>query len=514
MAYRTLASLESPEEIWKRFYQAHKPSAYSIDVTKGTTPIFQEVRNLADAKSAYGAIVYAKAPGLLRQLSFLLGETAFRDGLRLYLREHAYGNAEWADLVSALERSSNRKLDTWASAWIRRRGMPEIDVDWGCDSGGHVNRFTLHQKDALGEGGLWPIQSQLLLSYDNAPGLRLPARLDSGKASISDAIGKPCPAYVFTNEEDYGYGRFALDAVSREAVMERLGSVTDPFLRTMLWGGLWDAVREADLAPAEYIRLALKLLPSENDEALVQSTLGRVTAAYERYLSDPQRAAVASALETLCVDRMLHAAELGMRITWFRAFRNLAATADGRGRLKSLLTGEIIIPGLDLKPVDRWLILIQLVSQRDPEAEGLLAAEIRRDPSDEGRKYAYVAAAARAEATSKQRYFDEYLHNRQIPEDWIAQSLSVFNSWNQPALTLPYLRPALDALPQVKRERKIFFLLGWLNAFIGGQYSPEALDQVRGFLGSSRLDPDLERKVLEVTDDLERAVKIRAKWSN
>ena len=273
-------------------------------------------------------------------------------------------------------------------------------------------------------------------------------------------------------------------------------------------------MREAELAPADYISLALKLLPAEGDEALAQSLLGRVTTAYERYLSDARRRAVAPEIEALCLDRMTNAAELGMRITWFRAFRNLASTADGRGRLKSVLAGQTAIPGLEIKPLDRWLILTQLISQSDPDAEALLAAEIRRDATDDGRKYAYVAAAARADAATKRRYFDDYLRNPAVPEDWVAQSLGAFNSWNQAALTQPYLRPALDALPQVKRERKIFFLLGWLNAFIGGQNSAEALQQVRAFLAGAKLDPDLERKVLEVTDELERTVKIRAKWPN
>jgi aminopeptidase N len=52
MAYETLASLESPDAIWKRFYQPYKPDAYETDVTKGTTPIRQEIPNLNDAKSA------------------------------------------------------------------------------------------------------------------------------------------------------------------------------------------------------------------------------------------------------------------------------------------------------------------------------------------------------------------------------------------------------------------------------------------------------------------------------
>src|SRR5579859_1880746 len=118
MAYQTLATLEPNENIWKRFYEAIKPAAYGIDSTKGTTPIYQDIPNLKDAKSAYGAIVYSKAPGVLKQLSFVVGDEQFRDGLRIYLKEHLYSNAEWSDLVTALERSSGQKLDRWSDMWI------------------------------------------------------------------------------------------------------------------------------------------------------------------------------------------------------------------------------------------------------------------------------------------------------------------------------------------------------------------------------------------------------------
>jgi len=95
------------------------------------------------------------------------------------------------------------------------------------------------------------------------------------------------------------------------------------------------------------------------------------------------------------------------------------------------------------------------------------------------------------------------------PEDWVEQSLVAFNYWNQTELTLPYLKPALDALPQIKRERKIFFVLGWLNAFIGGQQSAAAQAQLREFLTGAALDKDLQLKILEVSDELDRTVKIR-----
>ena len=89
MAYKALAELEPASQPWKHFYEDIKPSAYGIDETQGTTPIYQVIPNLLDAKSAYGAIVYQKAPAVLKQLNFFLGEDAFRNGLQLYLKQHA-----------------------------------------------------------------------------------------------------------------------------------------------------------------------------------------------------------------------------------------------------------------------------------------------------------------------------------------------------------------------------------------------------------------------------------------
>jgi len=170
------------------------------------------------------------------------------------------------------------------------------------------------------------------------------------------------------------------------------------------------------------------------------------------------------------------------------------------------------VPGVELRPLDRWNMVTSLVALNDPDAGAILAAESQRDPSGDSRKYAYVAAAARPDAAAKKQYFDGYLHDASRPEDWVEQSLGPFNSWNQEDLTLPYLRPALAALSQVKRDRKIFFVLGWLNAFIGGQQSVAAQSQVREFLQSTALDKDLKLKILEVSDELDRTVRIKEKF--
>jgi aminopeptidase N len=513
MASHAMAGIYDPNEIWKRFYQTHKPLAYGIDSTRGTTPIYQEVRNLKDAKSAYGAIVYQKAPSLLRALTFVLGEETFRDGVRLFLKEHAYANAEWSDLIGAFERVSKQKLQSWADAWVKRRGAPRVDVEWSCDARRLIDKFEIKQRDMLDEGGLWPIKTRLSLAYDDTETQRITASFDGKQATITEAVGKKCPAYVFANDGDFGYGIFMLDAKSRAAVMSRINGIADPFLRAMLWGALWDAVREAEMNPREYITLVLKALPNETDLELTQSLLDRAARTYERYLSTTEQSAIAPQIESLFFDRMMNAGELDLRIIYFRAFRSAAMSAEARGGLKDLLSGKTRAPGVEIKPLDRWRIVAALLARRDEDAESLLDAERKRDTSDDGRKQVYGAEAARADADTKRRYFNDYLNNRAVPEDWVEGSLAAFNSPNQSLLTLPYLKPALEALPQVKRERKIFFTLAWLNAFIGGQRSRQALDQVQEFLRANRLDRDLELKVMEVTDELERTVKIRAKFA-
>ncbi len=512
MAYHALSALKPNENIWKRFYQSIKPAAYSIDSTKGTTPIYQNISNLKDAKSAYGAIVYSKAPGVIKQLAFVLGEENFRDGLRLYLKEHAYANAEWSDLVHAFEKVSRKSLQDWAAMWIRHRGMPQVDVAWSCNAEDRIDHFSVTQHDVLGEGGVWPIAMQIELAYPEGAPTSLRAQLNTEKSDLQDALAKPCPRYVFLNDQDFAYGRFLLDERSRKAVIEQLGGVSDIFERTLLWGSLWDSVREADFAPREFLDLALRLLPTETDESLAQSLIGHVTASLHRYVSDAARAQIVPNAETLASDRMLHSNERDFRIIWFRGLRAIAESPQGRAQLKGLLSGRLAVPGVDLRPLDRWTIVTALIALNDPNADSLFAAEEKRDQTGDGQKYAYMAQAARPDAATKQKYFNDYLHDPSRPEDWIAQSLGAFNYWNQSDLTLPYLKPALEALPQIKRERKIFFVLGWLNAFLDGQRSPAAQVQVREFLSTAPLDKDLQLKILEVSDELDRTVKIRQRF--
>jgi len=149
----------------------------------------------------------------------------------------------------------------------------------------------------------------------------------------------------------------------------------------------------------------------------------------------------------------------------------------------------------------------------DPEAPKLFADLEKTETSDDAKRYAYAARAGIPTAENKAKYWNDFVNNKEISESWIEAAFGPWNSIRHAELTLPYLQKALQELPNHKRNRKIFFVNGWLGAFIGGQRSEEALNVVNKFLADNpSLDKDLRLKILENVDVIERAVKIRGKY--
>jgi aminopeptidase N len=516
MAYKAFERVLPQLDAWKVFHLRTKPLAYLTDVTKGTTPIWQEIPNLSAAKSAYGNIVYRKAPSMLRQAEFYLGPREFQRAVRIFVKEHAYANATWEDLVGAFERTSGRRLDAWAAAWVKRRGMPDVRVRWEANRRGRISRFEVEQRDALGEGGSWPMRVKVLLAPE-APGARpeiLTVTLrGAGVTRVPAAVGRRRPAFVFANFEDYGYGRFLLDGASRRHVMKDIGAVRDDFLRALLWGSLWESVREAEVSPADFIEMAGARGANERDEVMLAFVLSRAQTALTRYVSGARQRALAAPLERTLSEGMLRAPTPGQRITYFRTFREAAATPEALRRLADVLAGKLEVPGMTLRSRDRFDIIRALMAAGDPRAPALLKEQSEADRTDDARRYAYAAGAAAPDADVKKKYFAQFVGDKELAESWIEAAFGPFNSPQQSALTLPYLEPALAELPVLKRTRKIFFVNGWLAAFIGGQCDARAAAAVGDFLArEATLDRDLRLKVLEAADGLERCVRIRARF--
>jgi aminopeptidase N len=562
MAYKTLEKTMPEYDAWKAFYERNKPLAYLTDSTRGTTPIYQEIANLSAAKSAYGNIVYRKAPSFLRQAEFYLGADKFQTAVRAFLKKYQYKNAEWTDLVNEFEAASGQDLKNWADVWVKKRGLPVFRikterkqkfVDSTSLSPPEIY-LVFSQSDILNESGLWIEKLQLLYVY--ADGRRKTEAVTfqkgdreleelwgvdlKGRATKSSQKDLQPPQFIFPNYQDYGYGIFLLDERSREYVLKNIRNEKDDFLRSMMWGALWDSVREGELNPRDYVELAVKNIAVETDELTISAILNRVSTAMNYYIKSesaggltqrtrnvsknsnvananlqPSAAAdvsdLAARLENLLIENIRNAPTLGRRITFYRAFLNIAASAKARAVLKDVLNGKFEIKDWKLKTKDKFDIVAKLAVLGDADAPKLLADLQKTEASDDAQRYAYAVGAGFG--TAKEKYFNDFLNNKEISESWIEAAFVPFNAVRHSELTLPYLEKALAELPNLKRRRKIFFVNGWLGAFIGGQKDEKALAVVNKFLADNpNLDKDLRLKILENLDGLERAVRIRQKW--
>jgi aminopeptidase N len=428
MATKATEALLPEFDAWTAFH-ALKARAVRTDATRGTTAIRYPLENLADAKSAYGAIVYSKGPAVLRQAEFYLGEDVFQRAVRDFVGRHAYGAAGWQDLVRAFERASGRKLGRWAAAWVQRRGMPTVRVADG----------RLGQSDALGEGGLWPIKLRVWAAGQV---------MDVSFERRSVKLALPANAgLVYPNAGDYGYGRFLLDAASLEAALAPAFEPGSALLQAQLLEAVWEAVREAELAPGRFLAWTFAQLPKTRDAVALAGLLDRIETAFRWYLDDAQRDALAPALEQALAEpgatgsRVLQLERALIDVAW-----SPAALADLKTRLE----------WTRLASRDRFRIVQRLMLRGEPDAAARLATQSAADPGDDGRRYAYAAAAA--DPAAKRGMFEAFGTDAALPESWIDAALAPLNAPEQAAFTRPFLGAALAQLPALKRTRKIFFV--------------------------------------------------------
>jgi len=136
---------------WRRWdsFTVSRAAAMQVDGLKSTRPIEFPVEKPEEAAGMFDVLTYEKGASVLRMLETYLGADAFRDGIRLYLRRHAYANAETTDLWDALEESTKQPVRTLMDSWIFQAGYPLIRVEK--DDGGVV--LSQHLFRYLGDGG-------------------------------------------------------------------------------------------------------------------------------------------------------------------------------------------------------------------------------------------------------------------------------------------------------------------------------------------------------------------------
>jgi aminopeptidase N len=497
-----------------RFFLAHHPAAYAIDRTAGANPIRQGLDNLAEAGTLYGAIIYQKAPIVMRQLERLIGEDALRDGLQTYLTQFAFGNADWTHLIGILDARTEADLADWSEVWVETAGRPGISVTLDSASG-HIRHLEVRQTDPAGGTRIWPQPVTIALGYEDSL-VRIPGRIAGRRLEVAAARNLPVPQYVLPGADGLGYARFQLDPKTREILIGRLPKIPTALARAVAWMALWEEVLDGSVDPAVFVRSALIALPQEPDELNGQFILGFLDDAFWRYLSADARSTLAPTVESLLWAELARAETPSRKAAHFDALVSMASSAATTERLEALWRGTERIEGLPLSE-ERLTTLAEALALQDvAEAPAILAAQLERiENPDRRARFAFVAPALSAEPAVRDSVFASFrIASSREHEPWVLSAVRYLNHPLRSEHAVQYVRPALDLLQEIQRTGDIFFPLRWLHATLDGHASGAAADTIVRFLEEHPGYPSrLRAKVLQAADGLFRAAAVREGWS-
>jgi aminopeptidase N len=491
-----------------RFLLAHYPAAYAVDRTAGANPIRQPLDNLAEAGTLYGAIIYQKAPIVMRHLETLIGEETFRDGLRDYLDTHRFSNATWADLIGILDPLSPADLRAWSEAWVEEPGRPTVTTTISADeAGGRGTGITFSQTDPRGRGLEWEQPLSVWLG-DGHPTL-MDVALDGPVATI--ATDRSFDA-VLPNGDGVGYALFRQTPDSRRWLVEHISEIREPVPRAVAWLTLWDELLERAVRPDEWMSMAVSSIATEDEELLLSRVLADVETAYWRFLDDEARETVGPELEVLLWDRLTGASTTSLKASFFNAYVAVARSPEAMRRLEAVWRAGGGVEGLPLAERDLTRLAGALAVREVAGWDSILDLQAARITNPDRRaEFDFIRPALSADPNVRDAFFASLseAENRER-EPWVLAALGWLHHPIRADGARGYLRPSLDLLEEVQRTGDIFFPQRWLGASLGGHATPEAADIVRDFLTERPdLPPRLQAKLLQSADMLFRAATFR-----
>ncbi len=192
---------------WQRWtsFGVSRAAALAVDGLQSSRPIEYPVRAPRDAEAMFDVLTYEKGASVLRMLEQHLGPEVFRDGIRQYLRRHAFGNADTGDLWKALGAASGESVPALMDGWVFHPGYPLITVS---EERGRLvlrqARFTyLKARSHRKEARRWQIPLQLRITAKGEP-----VRYRLLLAGLTQRVDLPKRfEHVLVNEGGHGFYR-------------------------------------------------------------------------------------------------------------------------------------------------------------------------------------------------------------------------------------------------------------------------------------------------------------------
>jgi hypothetical protein len=122
--------------------RAHPASFERFRAAYLETPVAEEPPYTALRGNTPQKIVHGKYPWLMHALRYVVGDTAFRAGLRLLFDRYRFRTFTMEEMVATLGEGAGQSLAWWREEWVERPGVPEIVLEWAWRAEGTGYRVT------------------------------------------------------------------------------------------------------------------------------------------------------------------------------------------------------------------------------------------------------------------------------------------------------------------------------------------------------------------------------------
>ena len=291
---------------WERWssFGLSRTMAFDTDALDTTRPIEFPVVSPADAEGMFDVLTYEKGAAVVRMLEQYLGAAPFREGIRHYISQHAYGNTETTDLWDAIESVTEEPVRRIMDSWIFQGGYPLVTVDLVNDGGTlRFGQEPFAYAGDIGEGDAevehlleertWPVP----LIFTQATGEIVTFEKELlDDAGLDVALYEPVD-WVLVNTEGTGFYRAAYAPDLRAALVAKAQTDLSPIERYGIVDDAWAAVLADRMTTVEFLELA-EAFASETDLSVWQRIVGAL-ASLDRLVDGDARDALATRIGLL-----------------------------------------------------------------------------------------------------------------------------------------------------------------------------------------------------------------------
>ncbi|MEO9969045.1 MAG: M1 family metallopeptidase [Hyphomonadaceae bacterium] len=276
MSYKTMHAYD-PDGGFDRSPIQRGIGAMGADALASARQIRNPINANGDILSAFDGITYSKGGHVLSMYENYLGESEFRDGIRLHMSRFQDGVADVNDFMASLaEGSGNDGVVESFKSFIFQPGTPFLNVSLACPADGQAQVTVTQNRyaplgSAIDTNATWQVPFAMSVGQGNA--INTVTQLLTDKTTTIDLEGA-CPSFVMPNAGGAGYWRFTLSDENWSALAENYDRLSGG--EQMMFADSLSAAFSAGEVSAEAMLAGLAATPSgEWDAASIP--LGRLS---------------------------------------------------------------------------------------------------------------------------------------------------------------------------------------------------------------------------------------------